>query len=158
MPSLMPGTPGAKEVYGISTVREDMSVVIPPEAARRYELGDGDVVVLATTHLGETGFALMNREKALATVLGRRISELEGEDVVTRASGRAYAQTRVVGGKICLTPQMAEAFLVAPGDRLMVVKGARVAMAFTPVELWRERLARRGLHEATERIQGLERF
>lgn len=158
MPNLMPGTPGAKEVYGISTVRDDMTVVIPPEAARRYEIGDGDVVVLATTHLGETGFALMNREKALATVLGRRISKIEGEDVVSRAGGRALVQTRVVGGRVHLTPEMGEAFLIAPGDRLMVVKGARVAMAFTPVELWRKRLARRGLHESTERIQGLERF
>ena len=158
MPSLMPGTPGAKEVYGISVVRDDLSVVIPPDACHRYGIRDGDVVVLATAHRGEAGFSLMNREKAVATALGRRISQIEGEDVVNRAGGRAYVQTRVAEGRIRLTVQTAEAFLIAPGDRLMVVKGARVAMSFTPERVWREQLAGRGLHQALDNIDRLPEF
>jgi len=124
MPSLMPGRAGAKEVYGVSVIRDDMTVMIPPRAAKRYEIGDDDVVVLAATHRGEVGFGLLNKEKAAATVLGRDTSQLEDNDTVQRVRGRMYAQTRVIDGRVQLTPQMAEVFGLSTGDRLMVVKGA----------------------------------
>ena len=158
LPSLMPGMPGAKEVYGVSVVRDDMTVMIPPRAAKRYEIGDDDVVVLAATHRGEAGFGLLNREKAMATVLSRDISQIEDMDAVRWVRGKAYAQARVIDGRVRLTPQMAEVFGLSTGDRLMVVKGARVAMAFTPVGIWTDRLARRGLHDAIERVAALEEF
>ena len=158
MPSLMPGMPGAKEVYGVSVVRDDMTVVIPPKAAGRYEIGDDDVVVLAAAHRKEAGFGLLNREKAMATVLSRDVSQVEGEDAVEWVRGKPYAQTRVIDGTVRLTPQMAEVFGLSAGDRLMVVKGARVAVAFTPVSIWTDRFARRGLHDAIERMATLEEF
>jgi hypothetical protein len=158
VPSLMPGRPGAKEVYGVSVVRDDMAVAIPPEAARRYQIGEDDVVVLAATRRGEAGFGLLNREKAVATVLSREVSQVEGEEAVAWVRGKPYAQTRVIDGTVRLTPQMAEVFGLSAGDRLMVVKGARVAMAFTPVGIWMDRFARRGLHHAIERMAALEEF
>ncbi|MBN1409744.1 MAG: hypothetical protein JW969_02795 [Spirochaetales bacterium] len=48
MPSLMPGMPGAKEVYGISTIREDLKLRIPPKACDRYVLSERDTALLIT--------------------------------------------------------------------------------------------------------------
>lgn len=45
MPSLSPGTPGAKEAYGISIIRDEMSINIPPKAFARYKLKENDVVL-----------------------------------------------------------------------------------------------------------------
>ncbi len=158
MPSLMPGMPGAKEVYGVSVVRDDMTIVIPPDAARRYEIGEDDVVVLAATRRGQAGFALVNREAAMATMLGGDLSQVEGMEAVRWVRGKPYAQTRVIDGRVRLTPQMAEVFGLSAGDRLMVVKSARVAMTFTPVGTWTDRFVKRGLHEAIERMAALEEF
>ncbi len=53
MPSLSPGMPGTKEAYGISLIRDDLSIVIPPKAFEHYGLTDGDIVLLSTTHIDE---------------------------------------------------------------------------------------------------------
>jgi hypothetical protein len=158
MPSLMPGIPGAKEAYGVSIVRDDSTVAIPPRALQRYEIADGDLVVLATTHRGEGGFSLLNRKKAGASVLGSFIGRIEDRGTVQWLDDRAYALSTVAGGRVTLTPEMAEAFHVKAGDRLLVVKGARVAMACIPVEVWEQKLAKRGFHEAIENMEKLEQF
>ena len=43
MPSLSPGTPGTKEAYGISIIRDDISITIPPKAFKHYGLAEGPV-------------------------------------------------------------------------------------------------------------------
>jgi hypothetical protein len=158
MPSLMPGMPGAKEAYGVSIVRDDLTVAIPPRALQRYEIVDGDLVVLATTHRGEGGFSVVNRWKAEATVLGRLTDRVSEVNAVQWIDDKAYALATVAGGRVTLTPEMAEAFHVKAGDRLLVVKGARVAMACIPVEVWEQKLAKRGFHEAIENMEKLEQF
>ena len=46
MPSLTPGMPGTKEVYGISIIKDDLSITIPPKAFKRYELFNNDIVCI----------------------------------------------------------------------------------------------------------------
>ena len=158
MPSLMPGVPGAKEAYGVSVVRDDLTVAIPPRALERYGIADGDLVVLATAHRGESGFSLVNRKTAEATVLGRLTGQVSEANAVQWIRGRACALTTLDGGRIALTPEMAEAFQVKKGDRLLIIKGARVAMGCTPVEVWKQKLARKGFHQAIQNMEKLEEF
>ena len=158
MPSLMPGMPGAKEAYGVSVVRDDLTVTIPPRALERYEIADDDFVLLTTTHRGEGGLSLLNRKKAKASVLGRLTDLASDVNAVRWDDGRACALARMAGGRVALTPEMAEAFQVKKGDRLLVVKSARVAMTCMPVEVWKQKLARKGFHQAVENMEKLEEF
>lgn len=158
MPSLMPGTAGAKEAYGISLVRSDLSLTIPPKALGQYEISDNDWVVLTTTPRGEGGFALLNKDRAEASVFGNYISRLEKPDTPYWFQEKAYCLTRVRDGGIHMTSRMLDAFHLNKGDRLMVVKGSTIAMSFTPVELWKEKFLERGLTEAVENMSKLEVF
>ncbi len=158
MPSLMPGMPGTKEAYGISIIREDSSVEIPPRAFERYDLINGGLVVLTTTHRGEGGFGLLNKERAEATVFERYINRMHEVDIVYWFNDRACALTAINNGKICLTFELMQAFHLKKGDRLMVVKSTTVAMSYTPIEIWKEKFARRGMFEAIENMSKLDEF
>jgi hypothetical protein len=152
----MPGTAGAKEAYGISMVRLDLSVKIPPKALKHYEINDGDLVVLTTTHRGEGGFALLNKGRAEASVFGKYISHIEESDTPYWFQEKAYVLTPVRDGMVHMTSGMLAAFNLNKEDRLMVVKSSTVAMSFTPIELWKERFLKRGLTEAIENMSKLE--
>ena len=158
MPSLMPGTPGTKEAYGISVIREDLSIKIPPSAFERYDLINGGLVVLATTHRGEGGFALLNKERAAATVFERYINQMHEIETVYWFNDKAYALIVINNGKICLTSELLQAFHLGEGDRLMVVKSTTVAMSYTPIAIWKEKFAKRGMFEALENMSKLDEF
>jgi hypothetical protein len=158
MPSLMPGMPGTKESYGISIIRKDLSVNIPPKAFKRYELNAGDLVLLTTTHRGEGGFAILNKNKAEVTVFKKYISQIEESETVYWFKEKAYALTTTGDSVIYLTPNMLDAFHLKSESRLMVVKSTTVAMSFTPVEIWKEKFSNRGLNEAVDNMSKLEVF
>ena len=154
----MPGTPGAKEVYGVSIIGEDLRIIIPPKAYERYEVNDGDMIALATGHRGEGGFGLMKKEMAEATVFRKYIQQIDGIDIVYWFNDKAYVLTKVADGKIQLTSEMMDSFHLKKGDELMVVKSTTVAMSYTPVEIWKEKFAKHGLYEAIENMSGLEEY
>jgi hypothetical protein len=77
MPSLSPGTPGTKEAYGICIIRDDLSITIPPKAFKHHGLADSDVVLLTTTHIGEGGIGILNREKAYKSVFKKFIDRID---------------------------------------------------------------------------------
>ncbi|ODS35634.1 MAG: hypothetical protein A7316_00725 [Candidatus Altiarchaeales archaeon WOR_SM1_86-2] len=158
MPSLMPGMPGTKEVYGISVIREYLRIKIPPKAFERYGLTNGGLVVLTTTHKGEGGFALLNKKRTEAAVFERYISQMSEIDTVYWFNDKAYVLTQVSGGELCLTPEILEAFHLRENDNLMVVKSTTVAMSYTPIEIWKEKFTKRGLYEAIENMSKLEEF
>lgn len=158
MPNLMPGVPGTKEAYGISLIRGDASIRIPPAAFERYDLINGSLAVLATTHRGEGGFALLNKERAKDTIFEKFINRMHEIDTVYRFNDKAYALIVINNGKICLTSELMQAFHLGKGDRLMVVKSTTVAMSFTPIAIWKEKFARRGMFEAIENMGKLDEF
>lgn len=158
MPSLMPGLPGTKEAYGVSVIREDLSITIPPQALERYGVINSELVLLTTTHRGEGGLAMMRKAKAEATVFGKYVNRIEETKTIYWFNDKAYALTTVVDGKVGLTPEMLKAFHLKQEDRLMVVKSTTVAMSYTPVEIWKEKFAQRGLEEAIENMSKLEEF
>ncbi len=158
MPSLSPGMSGTKEAYGISIIRDDLSITIPPKAFKYYGLSDGDVVLLSTTHIGEGGLGIMIKEKAYNSVFKSVIDRIDRLNSFVVDKNRYYALTKVVGGKVFLTEELLTVFNLKKGDRLMVVKSTTVTMSYTPVEIWKRKFEQRGLFEAVENIRKLEIF
>ena len=158
MPSLMPGTPGTKEAYGLSVIGPDGTVRIPPRAFDRYDLRDGGWAIAVTTHRGEPGFALLNKARAEASVFRKYIARLDPPDAVQWFNDKAYALVRIGTGIIRLASALQNAFHLAPGDRLMSVKSTTVALSFTPAEIWREKFLQRGRTTAAANIDRLEVF
>ncbi|MBU1660884.1 MAG: hypothetical protein KKD28_05365 [Chloroflexi bacterium] len=158
MPSLMPGMPGTKEAYGISIIREDLRITIPPKAFERYELEYDTSVLLTTTHRGEGGFALIKKESAEATVFAKYVNQIEEPETIYWFTEKAYVVTKLRNERIGLTPEMLQAFHLTKGTKLMVVKSTTVAMSYTPIEIWKAKFAQRGLTEAIENMELLEEF
>lgn len=158
MPSLSPGMPGTKEAYGISLIRDDLSITIPPKAFQHYGLKDGDEVLLATTHIGEGGMGIMIKEKAYNSVFKSIIDRIDRLDSFVVEKNRYYALTKVVNGKVLLTEELLAVFNLKKGDRLLVVKSTTVTMSYTPVEIWKRKFEQRGLFEAVENMKKLEEF
>ncbi len=156
MPSLHPGLPGTKEAYGLSLIREDGRVVLPPQAIAHYGLVDGDQVLLITTHRGEGGFAVSRQQTAAQSVFAPFMVQLSALDTVAWFHAKAYALTTFAAGGIHLTPELLDAYHIAVGQRLMIVKSTTVAMSCTPVEIWERKFAQRGLAVAVENMQKLE--
>ena len=158
MPSLMPGMSGTKEAYGISTIKEDLSITIPPKAFKRYELSDNDIVLLSSTHVGEGGISILNKVKAYKTIFKKAIDNIEKLDLISWDKERAYALTKIIEGKIFLNDSLLEAFNLKIGDKLMVVKITTIAMSYTPIEIWTKKFEDRGLFKAVENMKNLEEF
>ncbi|MFO7369397.1 MAG: hypothetical protein R6X09_03915 [Bacteroidales bacterium] len=158
MPSLSPGTPGTKEAYGISLIRDDLSINIPPKAFQHYGLADGDEVLLSTTHIGEGGMGIMIKEKAYNSVFKSIIDRIGRLDSFVVDKNRYYALTKIISGKILLTEELLAVFNLKKGDRLLVVKSTTVTMSYTPVEIWKRKFEQRGLFEASGNIEKLETF
>lgn len=158
MPSLMPGTPGTKEAYGISVIGKDGMLRIPPKAVARYELKADDLAVAVTTHRDEAGFALLNKVRAEASVFRKYVVQLEPSGAIQWFQERAYALVRLGPGTIRLSPALRKAFHLKPGDRLMSVKSTTVALSFTPADIWKAKFSTRGLAEAVANVDRLDMF
>jgi len=156
MPSLHPGMPGTKEVYGLSRIREDGFLFLPPKAVAHYRLLEQDKVVLITTHRGEGGFAISREQTAMHSVFASGLAQLQAPDTVAWIEDRAYALTAFTGGSIHLTPAMLDAYHVQVGQRLMIVKSTTVVMSCTPVEIWERKFAARGMLLEVANIKYLE--
>jgi bifunctional DNA-binding transcriptional regulator/antitoxin component of YhaV-PrlF toxin-antitoxin module len=158
MPSLSPGTPGTKEAYGISILNDDLSIVIPPKAFKHYGLEEGDVVLLTTTHVGEGGIGILNREKAYTSVFKKFIDRIDQMNTFFENNNRYYALTQIRNGKVFLTEEMLTVFNLKKGDQLLVIKSTTITMSYTPIEIWKYKFEQRGLFEAIENMKKLEIF
>ncbi len=158
MPSLMPGMPGTKEAYGISTITQDSLVTIPPKAFEHYAYTPHTPVLLTTTHRGEGGFALIQHTKAETTVFAKFVHQIRERQVVQWFNEKAYVLTDANDGVVRLLPDMLEAFHLALGEQLLVIKCTTVAMSYTPLDIWKAKFAKRGLSEAISNMDTLERF
>lgn len=154
LPSLMPGVAGAKEVYAIAVIRQDSSVAVPPEALDRFEIREGDPVLLVTSHPGEAGFGLISPRMAKGTVLDALFDGVT-DDRLARSGKRWKVLARVKGGRLRLLPDALKAFGLREGERLLVIKGAAAAVAYVPVEIWKRKLAEKGFEQAIRNMDKL---
>lgn len=158
MPGLSPGTPGAKEAYGISILREDLSIQIPPKAFRRYNLADNESVLLTSTRHDERGFAVMNLEKAKLSVFKKVIDKIDGIDQVYRINSRPYLITKVKNSKIYFDKDIVEGLDLEIGERYLIIKSTTMAMSYTPVDIWKRKFEKEGFLESIKNIDSLEIF
>lgn len=150
--------PGTKEAYGISIIREDLRVGIPPRAFERYRLKEDGFVVLITGHRGKSGFGLLNRETIDQTVFAGFVQQIEETETVCWFKEKAYTISKLLGRQLSLRPEFLEAYYLTVGNRLLVIKSTTVTMSFTPVDIWKASLARQGFSEAIKNMDLLEEF
>jgi hypothetical protein len=158
MPSLMPGTPGTKEAFGISKIKDDLTLRVPPKAISHYKISELDYVILITGHIGESGFGMARKETALKSVFKKFVSEIKNLEEVYWFNGRAFVMLEINKDVIKLNEDILKAFFLNVGYRLLVVKSTTVTMSFVPVEIWRHSFEQHGFYEAIENMKKLEEY
>jgi len=158
MPSLMPGMAGAKEVYGIAVVGDDLSLAVPPKAMEKYGMADGDPVLIAAVRREAGAFSVMHKHRAEQSVFGKIVRGIKQPDTVFRFGGKAYMLTTIRDGRIRLVPDMAGACRVVTKDRLLAIKGSNTGVSYAHAAAWEQRLKDRGFIEALQNMKKLEIF
>lgn len=158
MPSLSPGIAGAKEAYGISILKEDNTIRIPPKAFKRYNLKDNDLVLLTSTRFGECGFAILNIEKAKKSVFNKIIAKIDTTDIPVFINSRPYSITRTINQSITFSNELLEAFDLKIGERFIIIKSTTITMSYNPIEILKAKLKSHGFFEAINNIDKLEIF
>lgn len=158
MPSLMPGTPGAKEVYGVSIIKNNFTITIPPKAVKRYRYNTQDKGILITGRRGEGGFGLIKLTTAEKTVFWKNARKIEQENTVYWFNNKAYVMINISSGKFLLNKELMQAFLLKKKERLLVIKSTTVTMSFSPEEIFIKKFTARGFEESVKNISKLEIF
>lgn len=86
------------------------------------------------------------------------MNQIDKLNTIYRFQNKAYVLTKLKDKKLILTNEMMEAFYLRIGMKLMVVKSTTVTMSYSPVEIWKAKLAQRGFFEALKNIDTLEEF
>ena len=154
----MPGMPGTKEAFGISKIKDDLTLRVPPKAISHYKISRQDDIILTIGHIGESGFGMIKKETALKSVFKKFVRETKKCEEIQWFNDRAYSMLKIDNGVTRLTKDVLKAFYLNPGDRLLVVKSTTVTMSFTPVERWENKLKKHGFYEAIENMKKLEEY
>ena len=107
---------GAKWAYGWVVVGPRKEIVIPPDAWREYGFQSGEEAILLAGSRRSGGFSL-STTALMAQSSGRR----KGVQLAMLGRGRFRKEWTVV-----LPPEIS----VAPGDRLLAVRGSRYGLGF----------------------------
>jgi hypothetical protein len=156
MPSLSPGTPGAKEVYGISVIRDDLSFALIPKAAARYGVVENDTLIMVTGHRKEPGFGLMRLETAREGVFRPSVETIADVNEPYWIKGKAYTKVTAQNDRVWLNQAVMDAYLLKTGDPLLVVKSTTGTMGHIPRMIWEQKLKKHGFFEAMGNIDKLE--
>jgi len=154
----MPGMPGTKEAFGVSKIKDDLSIRVPPKAISHYNISERDYVVLTTGHKGESGFGMIKKDTALKPVFKKFVGEIKSWEEVYWFDNRAFSMIEINNGLTFLNNDILKAFYLSVGDRLLVGKSATVTMSFTPVETWINIFKKHGFSEAIENMKKLEEY
>ena len=158
MPNLMPGMPGTKEAFGISRIRDDLTLRVPPKAISHYKISEQDYVILITGHKGESGFGMIKKDTALKSVFRKFVKEISCCEQIHWFNDRAFVMLEIEKGIIHLKEDILKAFYLSVGYRLLVGKSTTVTMSFVPVEIWAHIFEQHGFHEAIENMKKLEEY
>lgn len=129
---------GGKHTYGWSKVGEEGTIPIPKEAMDDYGFKEREKLIVMSGSRRSGGFALTTpdllRASPLSAVLRRfpRLRTFQMPEARTvRVEGRAFCWTTIrEGGYITLPGQTLREYEILPGDRLLTVKGSRLALGF----------------------------
>jgi bifunctional DNA-binding transcriptional regulator/antitoxin component of YhaV-PrlF toxin-antitoxin module len=128
---------GGKKAYAWSIVGPHGEVVIPPDARTEYGLTGRSRLIIMPGSRKSGGFALGTPDSLSRSPVGGMLSahsELgrfavpEGSPV--EIGGKTYCWVRPADGMVVLPPPTLRRYGVAPGDRLLAVRGSGLALAF----------------------------
>lgn len=134
MPQLVKG---GKLAYGWSRIADTGRIVIPPVALEEYRFGETQILVMLPGSRTSGGFGLGSIEAvkrsrpwgAIHSILAHgMVRTPEGQ--VTWVEGKPHCWVRLRQGSICLPTATLETFGLKTGDRLLVIRGSRLAIAF----------------------------
>jgi hypothetical protein len=113
MPKLVKG---AKWAYGWVVVGPGKEIVIPPDAWREYGFQSGEEAILLAGSRRSGGFSV-----STTALMAQRSERRKGVQLAILGRGRFRKKWTVV-----LPPEIS----VAPGDRLLAVRGSRYGLGF----------------------------
>jgi bifunctional DNA-binding transcriptional regulator/antitoxin component of YhaV-PrlF toxin-antitoxin module len=128
---------GGKHVYGWARVGDTGRIVIPPDALEEYRLGESQALILFPGSRTSGGFGLGSSESVKRSRLGDMAGPLprhsgfhtpEGE--VSEVEGKPRCWVRLRDGGISLPLRTLAKYGLRVGDKLLVVRGSRLAVAF----------------------------
>jgi hypothetical protein len=128
---------GGKFTYGWSKVGDAGRIVVPKQALEEYHLLESQKVILMPGSRTSGGFALGCYELVERSPFGRRVVTdptfgqhdiSEGEVILI--GGKPYCWIRLRAGRIRLGPDALSSYGVILGDRLLVIRGSSLAIAF----------------------------
>ncbi len=129
---------GGEYVYGWSKVGQTGRVAIPREAMDEYGFKEHDKVILMSGSRRSGGFAMTTpsllRGTPLSAVLQRfpRLRTFQMPEArVVRVGGRAFCWALIdESGHLTLPGETLREYGIMPGDRLLTVRGSRLALGF----------------------------
>ena len=133
MPQLVKG---GKYVFGWSIISGDGRILIPDEARLEYQLNSGERVIIISGSKTSGGFSISRKpvieQSRLSNILARNpdLAEFRFEEGKTiNLGGKSMCWTTIRdNNQLLLTPHMLEAYEVAPGDHLLVIRGSYVGL------------------------------
>lgn len=126
---------GGKFVFGMSIVREDGTIQLPPQAADEYRIAAEGKVYLFTGSKSTGGFCVTRRGLLEPSKLGHILAEVpdlrdyaSARGQFLKYKGRSYCWTDISeDGRIVLAKDMLAFLGIAPGDVLLCIRSSDIA-------------------------------
>lgn len=117
---------GGKYVFGWSVLRPDRSVPLPPEAVIEYALPPNGSVVVMSGSKTSRGMRVGTAARLEGTVLDPA-SAIPCGDGLARLKQALVATAAIADGVMTVPAAALDAFGLAAGDRLLVIRGSNLA-------------------------------
>lgn len=126
---------GGKFVFGLSLLRDDLTIHIPPQAMNEYGLGLENKVYLISGSKKTGGFVITRKGLLYDSKIGNILRDTpalcyyqlqEGEMI--KYKGRYYCWTEITGsGSILLTEAIMTQFSLEKGMKLLSIRSSNIA-------------------------------
>ena len=129
---------GGKYIYGWSTVREDWTIPVPPEAIFEYGLTGGERLIVMRGSRTSGGFTLSRLKSLEGSVLRDRISVIPGlidgdipKGEMVRSGGYTLSWTSLdEDNSISLKERTLLQYQIEYGQILLVIRGSGIGLSF----------------------------
>lgn len=134
MPQLVKG---GKYTYGWVQVGETGRILLPPEAAEEYGIQDSTNLIILPGSKKSGGFSLASRDSFSRTPMVAVLQAHPGlgnfqlpQGSIVDYQGRPFCWVQLCDGVIQVPPETLQRYGVQIGDRLLVIRGSDLALAF----------------------------
>jgi bifunctional DNA-binding transcriptional regulator/antitoxin component of YhaV-PrlF toxin-antitoxin module len=128
---------GGKLAYGWSRVGIAGQIVVPPEALEEYLFDESQALFLLPGSRTSGGFCLGSYAATESSPLRNKVSSLSEHDrsrppegEVSTLEGKPHCWVKLHNGEIRLPSTTLVRYGIRVGDKLLVIRGSRLALAF----------------------------